>query len=231
MSEKRPNHQPASDKLRIKVKNNGPYVVSGGIPLSVKIIVRDAEGIAYEWRDGKKYPLQESYKLCRCGQSNNKPFCDGSHRRVDFSGTETESKKPYLERAQEFPGPGLDLTDAKELCVHARFCDRAGGIWKLTEESSDPEAKKIAIEEARDCPSGRLVVWDKEGHPIEPALAPEIVLVEDPQRDTSGPIWVRGGIIIECADGTTYEVRNRVTLCRCGKSGNKALCDGTHFEK
>jgi CDGSH-type Zn-finger protein len=39
---------------------------------------------------------------------------------------------------------------------------------------------------------------------------------------------VRGGITIESADGVPYEVRNRVTLCRCGRSDNKPFCDASH---
>ncbi|MFE2733740.1 CDGSH iron-sulfur domain-containing protein [Streptomyces sp. NPDC059349] len=39
---------------------------------------------------------------------------------------------------------------------------------------------------------------------------------------------MRGGIPVTAADGTPYEVRNRVTLCRCGASRNKPFCDGTH---
>ncbi len=214
--------------IRIKVTKNGPYIVSGGIPLSVKIIVRDAEGVSYEWRDGGVIAAPETYALCRCGQSKHKPFCDHTHEQVHFNGTEVAVKKPYREQAEKFTGPALDLTDARPLCAHASFCDRAGGIWKLIEQTDDPVARTTAIEEARDCPSGRLVVWNKEGEQIEPELEPSIVLVEDPQKNASGPVWVRGGITVECADGTTFEVRNRVALCRCGKSRNKALCDGTH---
>jgi CDGSH-type Zn-finger protein len=33
---------------------------------------------------------------------------------------------------------------------------------------------------------------------------------------------------VERADGVPLETRNRVTLCRCGQSANKPLCDGTH---
>ena len=79
--------------------------------------------------------------------------------------------------------------------------------------------------------SGRLLVWDKDGNPIEPELEPSIELVEDPSKGVSGPLWVRGGIPIESADGTTYEIRNRITLCRCGKSENKPFCDGIHLRK
>lgn len=46
-----------------------------------------------------------------------------------------------------------------------------------------------------------------------------------------GPIWVRGGIRVESADGNNYEIRNRVALCRCGKSSNKPFCNGAHASK
>jgi CDGSH-type Zn-finger protein len=69
-----------------------------------------------------------------------------------------------------------------------------------------------------------------DGTVHEPALAPQIGLVEDPKARVSGPLWVQGGIPVTGADGTTYPVRNRVTLCRCGKSSNKPFCDGAHIE-
>jgi hypothetical protein len=97
--------------------------------------------------------------------------------------------------------------------------------------SDDPMSRELAIQEAGDCPSGRLVAWDRgTGQAIEPDLEPSIALVEDPQVGVSGPIWVRGGIPIEAADGTVYEVRNRVTLCRCGRSTYAPFCDGSHMD-
>ena len=50
----------------------------------------------------------------------------------------------------------------------------------------------------------------------------------DPVEDCSGPIWLRGGISLMSADGYRYEVRNRMTICRCGASKNKPFCDGSH---
>jgi CDGSH-type Zn-finger protein len=41
-------------------------------------------------------------------------------------------------------------------------------------------------------------------------------------------LWVRGGIRVESEDGTPYERRNRMTLCRCGKSANMPFCNGSH---
>lgn len=225
------NERP-SDRQRIKVSKNGPYLVSGRIPLITLRIGTDATGDPNEWRVDKKFPLKETYSLCRCGQSKNKPFCDGTHVKVNFEGKETASREPYINQAKRIDGPGIGLTDAEGFCARARFCHRAGGIWNLIPESDDPKAKAIAIKEAGCCCSGRLVVWDKKtGRQIEPRFERSIGLVEGPQEGVSGPIWVRGGIPIESADGKIYEIRNRVTLCRCGKSSNKPFCDGSHISK
>jgi CDGSH-type Zn-finger protein len=218
------------DKYLITVSTNGPYLVSGGVPLLEKIIKYDKKWDTCEWQEGKTYPQQDHYALCRCGQSHNKPFCDGTHLKATFAGTETASHAPYRDQAVVLEGSGLKLADAEHLCASARFCHRAGGIWNIIRTSNNPEDKKIAIEEAADCPSGRLVVYDKKtGKQIEPTFEPSIVLIEDPSMNVSGPLWVRGGIQIKSSDGTAYEIRNRVTLCRCGKSRNKPFCDSSHW--
>ncbi len=217
------------NKCKIKVTKDGPYIVTGGVPLSEQEIVTNKGGESIAWREVKRYPLQAEYSLCRCGNSKNKPFCDKSHLK-GFNGNETASRKPYLEQAETIKGPEIDLTDAEDLCSYARFCDRAGGVWNLTQQSDEAEAKETAIEEAGNCPSGRLVVWDKEGKAIEPLFEPSITLVNDNQEGVRGPVWVRGGIQIEAADGELYEMRNRVTLCRCGMSINKPFCDASHIQ-
>ncbi|MGC9517553.1 MAG: CDGSH iron-sulfur domain-containing protein [Methanomicrobiales archaeon] len=217
------------DEMKIKILKDGPYLVFGGIPLSEKKIVTDEEGHTREWISDIEYPLKDTYSLCRCGKSKNKPFCDGTHSKVNFDGTENASRRPYQERAKVFEGKKLKLTDVWEFCDHSRFCLRAGGIRNLI-QSDDPEDEKTAIEEATICPSGRLVLWDKEtGELMEPPFKPSIVLIQDPQKSCEGPIWVRGFIPVESVDGSTYEVRNRMTLCRCGKSDNKPFCDGSHW--
>ncbi len=216
--------------MKITVSKNGPYIVTGGIPLSQQEICNDDEGYCRTWREVKRYPMQEQYALCRCGQSKNKPFCDGTHLKVNFNGTETAGNEPYLHHLRFIRGQELELADYEGLCVHARFCMRAGGIWSLTERSGDTNAKNTAIEEACNCPSGRLVVKDrKTGRVIEPELEKSIVVIENPARGEQGPLWVRGGIPVISGDGKRYTVRNRLTLCRCGKSRNKPFCDGSHI--
>ena len=45
-----------------------------------------------------------------------------------------------------------------------------------------------------------------------------------------GPLWVTGGVPVTMSNGQPLEVRNRVTLCRCGQSKIKPLCDGSHYD-
>jgi CDGSH-type Zn-finger protein len=213
----------------ITIVKNGPYIIAGGLPLIEEIIVVDKEGFAVAWKQGKRFSDKEKYQLCRCGKSKNMPYCDGAHVKAGFDGTETAGHKPFAALAEKTTGPELILDDVIKLCALARFCTKDGGIWDLTERSDDPAAKQTAIQQAWNCPAGRLVVGDKKtGGPIEPALEPSISLVEDPQKKVSGPIWVKGGVPVVSADGKKYEIRNRVTLCRCGKSRNKPFCDGAH---
>ena len=215
--------------VKIEITQNGPYIVNGGLPLSEQWIVTNAEGDSLDYQEKKKYPSSPQYALCRCGQSGNKPFCDGSHQKVQFDGTETASRQPYLEQAETIDGPTLRLTDAESLCAFARFCDPKGRIWNLVKQSDDPEARRLTEYEAAHCPAGRLVVWDKKtGKAIEPKFKPSLGLIEDTDKKVSGPIWVKGGIPVISADSKAYEVRNRVTLCRCGSSNNKPFCDGAH---
>ena len=220
-----------ADFQKIKVTKDGPYRVSGSVPLAGQIILIDADGESHGWREGQKYQRHENYRLCRCGHSENKPFCDDTHLHIYFDGTETADNKSYLGQARGITGPDLVLTDKRNLCASARFCDRAGGIWKLTRESDKTPARQTAIEEAGDCPSGRLVVWEQNREAIEPDFERSIGLVLDARKNAMGPLWIRGGIPVESAKGIIYEIRNRVTLCRCGKSLNKPFCDGRHLIK
>jgi CDGSH-type Zn-finger protein len=214
---------------KVTVTKNGPYLVEGGVPLAHQHIVTNAEGESLEWREGEKLPLAQKYALCRCGGSGTKPFCDGSHQRNGFDGTETASREPYESQAGRIEGPTMLLDDAESLCAYARFCDPHGKVWNLVEKTAEPQAAKLVVNEAGHCPGGRLVARDRaSGKAIEPHLERSIGLVQDTALGISGPIWVRGGIPVVAADGSTYEVRNRVTLCRCGASSNKPFCDGSH---
>ena len=216
--------------VKITVVENGPYRVEGSVPLAKQTIVTNDDGDSVEWRQGDECETKVTYNLCRCGQSASKPFCDGSHARVGFDGTETASRGPYLQEADVLRGPTLNMTDLPSLCADARFCDADGSAWHLVTRDG-PEAAVLTTRQARMCPSGRLVAWDRASNvALEPKFDPSIGLVEDPSQGSAGPLWVRGGIPIVSADGEDYEIRNRVTLCRCGASNNKPFCDGSHVK-
>lgn len=218
-------------KGHIRILKNGPYEVTGNVPLSRAIIETNAQGESEAWKEGARYATKEPYYLCRCGHSSNRPYCDGTHDRVGFDGEECASAAPFIDQAKRYEGRGdIDLLDNQRLCAGARFCDPNGGAWLLTRRSDSAENERRAIQQSSDCPAGRLVVTRKNGAPIEPNVSESIRLIEDPARDTRGPLWARGGIPIEGADGMIYEVRNRVTLCRCGASANMPFCDASHYE-
>jgi CDGSH-type Zn-finger protein len=214
------------------VTRDGPYEVEGAVPLSRQFIEPNEDGHSWEWRQGEDIEAPERYRLCRCGRSATKPFCDDTEVEAGFDGTETASRDPYLHQAGVFEGPHVVLTDAPRLCAAARFCEAKGQIWNLVKEDGG-EAEALAVREAAHCPSGRLRTWDglpaTDGEPVgEPSFEPSIGVVEDPAAGVSGPLWIRGGIPVVSADGVEYEVRNRMALCRCGASRNKPFCDGSH---
>ena len=213
---------------KIKITKDGPYLVTGNVPLSEKIITE--KNGKYILADGRILQEKASYALCRCGHTKTPPFCDGSHIKEHFDGQETCSRQTYAQRAEcEVKGPALDLYDDGR-CAYARFCHRnRRTAWSLTERSDDPKLKNEAVIAACECPSGRLVAVDKDGHIFENKYAPSIEILQDPMNSTAGPISVKGGIPIVSADGQIYEIRNRVTLCRCGRSKNKPFCDAQHI--
>jgi len=225
-----PENSAANKESNIKVTKNGPYIVSGKTPLMNMTIECDNHGTTpSKWNIGEKMKTSETYALCRCGLSNNKPFCDGSHIKANFDGTETSDNEPFEQMAKEIDGPELKLKDAEILCASARFCHRGGDIWDVIHRS-EHGAKQNVIENAGDCPSGRLVIVDKKaGKTIEPTLEKSIGAVHDPRKEVEGPFWVRGGIPVYSSNGKLYNVRNRMTLCRCGKSTNKPFCDSSHY--
>ena len=63
-------------EVEIKVRENGPYRVTGPFTLT------DADGNLYEVEEGSVVAL------CRCGGSETKPFCDGTHSKLGFDAAE-----------------------------------------------------------------------------------------------------------------------------------------------
>lgn len=200
---------------------NGPLFVSGSVPLYRRRSVHSEHGEPLAWETTENVETRGRYALCRCGQSNKKPFCDGTHARVGFVAVDNDSGT-YDERSKVLGGTGLTVRDDRSLCVHAGFCGtRVANVWGQVPETGESTVRAQVIAMVEKCPSGALT-FRFDGDDVEPLLAAAIAVTDD------GPLWVTGGIPISIADGTPLETRNRVTLCRCGASANKPLCDGTH---
>ncbi len=205
----------AADGPTITVTENGPYMLEG----------------AAEVRDAKAATVSEAGKvfLCRCGRSSNKPFCDGTHKKVGFEGTETADTGPIAERRDDYEAAEVTIHDDRSVCAHAGECtDRTPSVWRLNTEpwinptGAPTEEIKSTI---RHCPSGALTYSEPgSGEPAEEPMSQAV------KASVDGPYHVRGGIPVISAGGEGYEVRNRQTLCRCGGSSNKPFCDGTHWK-
>lgn len=212
------------NRPEIEVTLNGPYKVSGDVSITAKRMVLSDLGDPVTWATDDTLPHDSPVLLCRCGRSSNKPFCDGTHETWDFDGTETDTNEPFMERKKTYEGAGLTVHRVGKICQHASFCTNKTTDWyQMLPDTDDITQRGQVIGMIEHCPSGALV-YEFRDEIIEPHIPVAVSPVED------GPLWVTGGLKITRSDGVEMETRNRVTLCRCGHSKNKPLCDGTHFE-
>jgi CDGSH-type Zn-finger protein len=191
-----------------------------------KLPAPEARGSFSDWETYEKIETEDEYWLCRCGHSTNKPFCTGMHEKIGFDGTETAPTDDYSARRKHLGGGDkLAVYDDRSICAHAAFCSNATtNIWKASKLiDDDDDLREVAKTMAGKCPSGALTI-EVDGVATEPEMEPQIWVQED------ASILLRGGITIRRADGQPIETRRRMALCRCGQSGSKPLCDGSHAE-
>jgi CDGSH-type Zn-finger protein len=219
---------------KITIDFDGAYKVEGAIPLVRKVQIVSEHGEPLAWKKEElPQPTESPYLLCRCGQSKDFPFCDSTHFEVGFDGTETADLQPTARRQETFPGStGIVVRRDTSLCMESGFCgNRLSNIEKMAAETGESLVRAQVMAMVHNCPSGSYVFsLEAGGVDIEPDL-PEQIAVTVEITDAGpirGPLWVTGNIPIEQSDGKLLETRNRVTLCNCGESKNKPLCDGAH---
>ena len=200
---------------RITPLANGPYMVKG-----LKKFTNSS---------GDPIETKDPMTLCRCGKSKGKPFCDGTHLSVGFTDSRKDTRVP--DKLDKYDGGGLTICDNRGICSHAGHCtDNLPEVFRMgVEPWIDPEGK-LPDEIKRVigmCPSGALGYTEggKElsDRDSESASGPEIHIAKN------GPYLVRGGVALEGADLGDGATRQHYTLCRCGASGNKPRCDGSHW--
>ena len=221
--------------LKIVVAQNGPYLVHGDTAIVRKTQITSEHGEPLTWQTNETIDTGDRpvVALCRCGGSANKPFCDGTHKKNDFDGTETASTNTFEERKIVHEGStGIVIKRDYSICAESGFCGhRLTNIQKLAAQTDDSTVRAQVIAMIERCPSGSYTyALDQESADIEPDLPQQIAVVTEMTSEgpIAGPLWVTGNILIERSDGQPVETRNRVTLCRCGQSKNKPFCDGTH---
>jgi len=204
-----------SDEKRpvIAFTKNSPYMV---------IDVKEIEN-----PDGKILPLETVTSLCRCGESLNKPFCDGTHLNEGIPGEKHPDRDPY--KWKDYRG--------KDITVHYNLgvCCHDGSCVKMLPEVFNancrpwiiPDKGKVdaIINTIRHCPSGALsyTLNGKKYVDFHP-FVPKIKVMK------KGPLQFCGGIILKDDQESKPETYDHYTLCRCGFSKNKPFCDGKHVK-
>ncbi len=169
--------------------------------------------------------MKNTAVLCRCGGSRNKPFCDGTHVAIGFSDEKSPDHLP--DRRDTYKGKKITIFDNRAICSHAGYCtDNLPGVFRMGQEPwVDPEGADVdeIIRVIGMCPSGALSYAIKGEEHRDHEAEPEIHISKN------GPYRIRGGV--ELAKQSWHEgaSREHYTLCRCGHSGNKPLCDGSHW--
>ena len=206
---------------RIVVAENGPYLVTNAAAVRSYL--------------GEPLRVPPQLALCRCGESGDKPFCDGSHARTGFSGDKDPKRVP--DQRDSYPGAQLTIFDNRGICQHSGFCtDRLPTVFRTDAEpfvAASGGRMDEVIRAVRDCPSGALsLAFDgteardlADWHGLR-QQAIEVSL-DGPYRVTGGlPLADAAGGEIPRAAGSS---REHYALCRCGHSQNKPFCSGMHW--
>jgi len=205
------------EKPKIVCLPNGPYyLLNEHSPRNIPNI---------QTSRGKPCATVPGVALCRCGGSNNKPFCDGTHGKLGF--TDKKETDGALDKRTDYIGNEVSIHDNRGICAHAGHCtDNLPSVFKLKKEPwIDPDgdtAEKI-IDTVKMCPSGALSHSVDAVERRDQDRKPLVTVTKD------GPYAITGGIELVDQEQGEGASKEHYTLCRCGGSKNKPFCDGTHW--
>jgi CDGSH-type Zn-finger protein len=176
--------------------------------------------------DGKTIDTPRVCSLCRCGESKYKPQCDGSHSQAEFSGEREDTVKKELEY---YRGKEITIVYDRYLCMGAGHCGELEAVFGTHDAPKyEPDAAPVAeiIATIKKCPSGALSYRINDTHFSNYYHETRVVVEKD------GPLNFQGTIdLIDDQDSDTLlPMADHYTLCRCGGSKKKPLCDGSHHD-
>jgi uncharacterized Fe-S cluster protein YjdI len=116
-----------------------------------------------------------------------------------------------------------------EQCIHSTLCWKGlNAVFNPTERPwINPEGAptEVIVEQVKKCPSGALSYFMNNEIDASTAKVDVETIVE---ASPNGPLLVYGNIVVKDASGAEHKRNNVTALCRCGHSGNKPFCDGSH---
>ncbi len=184
--------------------------------------------------EGHSLEIDDKQSLCRCGESFDKPFCDGNHIIFEFSSQKSQDR--VVPRVDTYEGNGITLYDNRGVCSHRGICyDELPQVFKMLgkgEAFIDPNAADTdkMIDICKRCPSGALSYSLEGGARNLSCEEGQWEVRFAPRRyGFDGPIEVRGHVLLEDEDGDLPESPHHYALCRCGKSKNLPFCSGEHW--
>jgi CDGSH-type Zn-finger protein len=200
-----------STRTTIRPETDGPYIVR-----NLRKLINSK---------GEMLNVRPIVALCRCGGSNIKPYCDGTHARIGFTSSKSPDRTP--DRLDRYEGEAIVVLDNRGTCCHFGNCtDSLPSVFHSKGEpfvTPDGAPTDAIVDIVRACPSGALG-YVKDGAVYQGEQGePEIYVAQN------ASYYVRGGIELEGEPLNKGALREHYTLCRCGKSKNKPFCDGTHW--
>jgi CDGSH-type Zn-finger protein/truncated hemoglobin YjbI len=210
---------PGDPKGAIRVRENGPYLRTGDALMSNFL--------------GEPTTAPPVAALCRCGQSESKPWCDGTHATIGFN----DRKHPdrVSDRLDTYAARQFTILDNRGICAHSGRCsDALPTVFRAgTEPFVAPAGGRAddILRAIQSCPSGAL------GAAIAERRAADVVdRIRPPAIEVSkdGPYYVTGGVDLRDDAGnepvrSAGASREHFALCRCGQSKNKPFCSGAHW--
>ena len=174
---------------------------------------------------GEELPTESMIALCRCGHSETKPFCDGTHKKVGF--TDEKLSDGSNHKKENYAGRQITIHDNRGICAHAGICtDQLASVFRLRQEPwIDPDGAEVEkiIETIKQCPSGALSYTMNDVEYREQDRPAMIYISKN------GPYYVQGGVELQGVPQSDYPSKEHYALCRCGQSKNKPFCDGSHW--